>query len=154
MTTIFRFDGYRFFFYSNEGNEPPHVHVSGNGGELKVWLSSLFIDYSYGFSQPEKKIILKIIRNNQKRFRNDWSEAFKTYHGEIQILKAEVTPKLLTVYLSDERIISIPVKRFPKLEVAINSNQINSSHNLQISPSGYGIHWTDLDEDISIKAFL
>jgi hypothetical protein len=27
MPTIFRLDGYRFYFYSHEPNEPPHVHV-------------------------------------------------------------------------------------------------------------------------------
>ena len=82
------------------------------------------------------------------------SEAFKSHHGEIQIIKAEVSKSLLTVYLSDERIISIPLKRFPNLEKAMQANQIESLNKLQISPSGYGIHWSDLDEDISIKAFL
>jgi hypothetical protein len=26
--------------------------------------------------------------------------------------------------------------------------------NFEISPSGYGIHWPDMDEDISVRAFL
>jgi len=40
MPTIFRQDGFRFFFYSNEGDprEPVHVHVMGEGGEAKFWL--------------------------------------------------------------------------------------------------------------------
>ena len=33
MPTILRKNGFRFFFYSNERNEPPHVHVVGRGGE-------------------------------------------------------------------------------------------------------------------------
>ena len=82
------------------------------------------------------------------------SEAFESYHGEIQIIKAEVSKTLLTVFLSDERIISIPLKKFAKLEAAIKSNQIELANNILISPSGYGVHWPDLDEDISIKAFL
>ena len=40
MPTIFRENGYRFFFYSNEGDprEPAHVHVQKGSGEAKVWL--------------------------------------------------------------------------------------------------------------------
>src|SRR3989442_1801226 len=28
MPTLLRVEGFRFFFFSNEGQEPPHVHVS------------------------------------------------------------------------------------------------------------------------------
>ena len=38
MPTVFRIDGFRFFFYSNEGNprEPVHVHVRKAGAEAKL----------------------------------------------------------------------------------------------------------------------
>jgi hypothetical protein len=41
MPTVFRQDGFRFFFYSNEGDprEPPHVHAMGAGGEAKFWIA-------------------------------------------------------------------------------------------------------------------
>lgn len=51
--------------------------------------------------------------------------------------------------LSDGRIIYVPLAWFPFLLNA-NKKQIN---NFQISPSGYGIHWPDLDEDVSVKVF-
>ena len=40
MPTLFRLLGYRFFFYSNEGDprEPPHVHVARDTAEAKLWL--------------------------------------------------------------------------------------------------------------------
>ncbi|MDE0878741.1 MAG: DUF4160 domain-containing protein [Sphingomonas bacterium] len=41
MPTIFAIDGYRFHFYSNEGDprEPAHVHAAKRGvGDAKVWL--------------------------------------------------------------------------------------------------------------------
>ena len=40
MPTIFHYDGFRFFFYSNEGDprEPMHVHVMKDGHEAKFWL--------------------------------------------------------------------------------------------------------------------
>ncbi|MES2615306.1 MAG: DUF4160 domain-containing protein [Bdellovibrionota bacterium] len=38
MPTIFVFLGLRFFFYSNENQEPMHVHVKSGNGEAKFWL--------------------------------------------------------------------------------------------------------------------
>lgn len=41
MPVVFRYQGFKFFFYSNEGNplEPPHIHVRAAGKEAKFWLS-------------------------------------------------------------------------------------------------------------------
>jgi hypothetical protein len=36
MPTIHRERGYRFYFNSNENNEPAHVHVKGKEGRMKV----------------------------------------------------------------------------------------------------------------------
>ncbi|QBM74950.1 DUF4160 domain-containing protein [Sphingomonas sp. AAP5] len=40
MPVIFKQDGFRFFFYSDEGDprEPPHVHARNADGEAKFWL--------------------------------------------------------------------------------------------------------------------
>jgi len=40
MPTLWVEDGFRFFFYSNEGSprEPVHVHVEKGGAEAKFWL--------------------------------------------------------------------------------------------------------------------
>ena len=40
MPTVLRDAGYRFFFYSDEGDplEPPHVHVTAGEGVAKFWL--------------------------------------------------------------------------------------------------------------------
>lgn len=42
MPAIFRYAGFRFFFYSNEGDprEPMHVHAMKAGGEAKFWLDA------------------------------------------------------------------------------------------------------------------
>jgi hypothetical protein len=46
MPTLLAADGYRFFFFSNEGQEPPHVHVRRGDGLAKVWLEPLAIAHS------------------------------------------------------------------------------------------------------------
>jgi hypothetical protein len=40
MPLIFRENGFRFFFYSNEGapREPVHIHVEKDGRETKFWM--------------------------------------------------------------------------------------------------------------------
>lgn len=43
-------EGYKFSFYSNEGNEPPHIHVKKAGSEAKFWLTphvELEVYYNY-----------------------------------------------------------------------------------------------------------
>jgi len=53
MPTIFRHGGYRFFFFSNEGDprEPPHVHVRRGEREAKFWVRpEVVVDESFGFN--------------------------------------------------------------------------------------------------------
>ncbi len=38
MPAILRIDGYRFFFWSDEALEPPHIHVAKAGNYAKFWL--------------------------------------------------------------------------------------------------------------------
>jgi len=50
MPTVLRVGGYRFFFYSNEGSEPPHIHVQKAEKYAKFWLQPIqladSIDYT------------------------------------------------------------------------------------------------------------
>ena len=38
MPTVLRIGAFRFYFYSHEPNEPPHVHVDRAEATIKVWL--------------------------------------------------------------------------------------------------------------------
>ncbi len=69
---------------------------------------------------------------------------------ELSILKVSISSDKITANISDGRIVSIPLNWFPRLEAA-TSKQLQT---FEISPSGYGIHWPELDEDISIKSFI
>jgi hypothetical protein len=55
----------------------------------------------------------------------------------------------MTAHLSDSRSVIIPTAWFPRLRQATKEQL----QNYEISPAGCGIHWEELDEDISIKAF-
>ncbi len=58
--------------------------------------------------------------------------------------------KYMYVKLADERIIGVPLKRFPKLQKATKSQR----ENYRFIGHGYGIHWEELDEDINVENLL
>ena len=38
MPTVYRYKGFRLHFYSDEGHEPPHIHVRRGDDTCKFWL--------------------------------------------------------------------------------------------------------------------
>jgi len=53
MPTVLRIDGYRFFFYSNENNEPRYIHVQRERILAKFWLHPVALASSTGFPASE-----------------------------------------------------------------------------------------------------
>jgi len=66
------------------------------------------------------------------------------------IVTVKFSDEAMTVSLTDGRILSIPLAWYPRLSEA-TGKQLEK---YEISPSGYGIHWPDLDEDLSVLGFL
>jgi hypothetical protein len=73
---ILRANGFRFFFYSNESREPPHVHVALAEAYAKYWLDPLSIDHSEGFNPSQLQTIWTILQMNQPRILEAWHEYF------------------------------------------------------------------------------
>jgi hypothetical protein len=71
---------------------------------------------------------------------------------ELSLVSINVDDEKITAEISDGRSVSIPVAWFPRLA---NADQKQRDH-FEISPSGYGVHWPDVDEDedVSIKTFV
>jgi Domain of unknown function (DUF4160) len=69
--------GFSFFFYSNENNEPAHIHVSKGTADGKIWLEpTSSIAYLYGFTSGEEKDIIEITTKNFQLFKSKWNEYF------------------------------------------------------------------------------
>ena len=67
-----------------------------------------------------------------------------------RVLKIAVTDDTLSVDLEDGRTVAVPIGWYPRLAHGTNSERSN----FEISGSGYGVHWPDLDEDIGVEGLL
>jgi hypothetical protein len=56
----------------------------------------------------------------------------------------------LHIMLSDGRTLSVPLEWFPRLRDATESQRLN----WEKIGLGHGLHWPDVDEDISVRALL
>ncbi len=67
-----------------------------------------------------------------------------------RVKNVSFTQETISVDLMDGRIITVPLAWYPRLLNA-TAEQLN---NWQICGGGYGIHWADLDEDLSTEGML
>lgn len=76
MPTVLRWGSYRAFFYSNEGDEPAHIHVKAGGNEAKFWLHDLTVAVNSGFPAHEIGDIIRHLRQNRDLLTSAWNEHF------------------------------------------------------------------------------
>ena len=74
--TVLESGPYRFFFYSADREEPPHVHVEREANRAKVWLSPVRVARNAGFSAVELRRIERIVRQQQQMLFRTWNEYF------------------------------------------------------------------------------
>lgn len=77
MPTVLRIGPYRFFFYSNEDGEPPHIHVRGSDAEAKFWLIPVGLAYNYGYRGHELRRIEEMVEQNRQLLIEAWDEYFE-----------------------------------------------------------------------------
>ena len=76
MPTILRVGPHRFFFYSNEGHEPVHVHVETAERTAKCWLNPIEIAYAKGYNSKELNQLSNVVEENLSLFSDKWNEYF------------------------------------------------------------------------------
>ena len=85
VPTVLRIGPYRFFFWSNESSEPPHVHVEAGDAHAKIWLAPVRLEKNDGYNP----------------------RALRRLH--------ELTAHYLEVSLADGRTVRVPFAWFPRL---------------------------------------
>ncbi len=76
MPTVLEIGPYRFFFFSNENWEPPHIHVKAGESEAKFWLDPVRLATNHGFRARELNEIERLIREHQAQLLEAWDEYF------------------------------------------------------------------------------
>ena len=76
MPTVFRQGPYRFYFYSNEGDEPIHIHVERDGDVAKFWVDPVRLQRSGGFRPHEIDRILRLVEQHREQIVEAWHEFF------------------------------------------------------------------------------
>jgi hypothetical protein len=76
VPTVLRWRGYRFYFFSNEGQEPPHVHVDHAGLTAKFWLIEVRLARNIGYSDRQLAELSSKIAEERVRFLEVWRDYF------------------------------------------------------------------------------
>jgi hypothetical protein len=76
MPTVLREGGYRFFFYSLENNEPPHIHAEHGDKVAKYWPEPLALAESHGFRARELNRLRALILAHRTALLEAWHVHF------------------------------------------------------------------------------
>ena len=78
MPTVRRVGSIRFFFFSNEGSERPHIHVELPRGLAKFWLDPVCLASSNRLRGHELRETERLVREYEQEFLEAWHDFFRT----------------------------------------------------------------------------
>ena len=76
MPTVLTIGPFRFFFYSSDGDEPPHIHVERDDNIAKFWLDPVRLTNSGGFGRTEISRIQRMTLEHQNELLEAWNDFF------------------------------------------------------------------------------
>ncbi len=75
MPTVLRIGRFRFHFFSDEGHEPPHIHVRTPDGECKFWLEpAIMLASNKGVASHELRRIEALVFEHQKQLKKAYDD--------------------------------------------------------------------------------
>jgi hypothetical protein len=78
VPTVARIGSYRFFFFSNEGVEPAHVHIQREQALAKFWLRPVVLASSSGLASHELRRLQGLVEEHREHFQESWREFFRS----------------------------------------------------------------------------
>lgn len=66
MPTVLRIGAFRFHFYSDEGEEPAHIHIDTGDGECKYWLDPVVLARSINVTPTDVRKIERLVFEHRK----------------------------------------------------------------------------------------
>ncbi len=76
MPPVLRIGPYRFYYYSHEPNEPPHIHVDRDNLSAKFWLDPVQLARNLGFSPKDLRTIERMVVEHQQELQEKWNGYF------------------------------------------------------------------------------
>jgi hypothetical protein len=76
VPTVLRSGPYRFFFYSSDRDEPPHVHVERGENVAKLWLDPVRLQRAVGFRAVELRQVQRLVEEHQAELLEAWHDYF------------------------------------------------------------------------------
>jgi uncharacterized protein DUF4160 len=76
MPTVLRTGPYRFYFWSHELGEPPHIHVDREEKSAKFWMQPIALARNLGFRAHELRRIRDLIVAHHDEFLEAWNGHF------------------------------------------------------------------------------
>jgi len=76
--------------------------------------------------------------------------SFSASSADERVLDVQFTDDTISVNLRDGRVITVPLVWYPRLLEATPAQR----KNWKVAGGGYGIHWPDIDEDLSTEGLL
>jgi hypothetical protein len=131
------------------------VHVVKDGKETKIWLNDLSIAVNLGYTAKELNDIIRKTREERDTFLDAWRRIFEHDMTLLQIeiedsrpVQASCDATHVHVTLADGRTISAPLWWYPRLANAHEA----ARQSIELLPMG--LHWPDIDENLSIASIL
>ena len=76
MPTVLRIGPFRFFFYSLENSEPPHIHIERDDRTAKYWLDPVELVRSQGFRPSDLTRLRALVIEHRTDFMEAWHAHF------------------------------------------------------------------------------
>ena len=124
------------------------MHVEREDKTCKFWLEPLVLARSHGFSSHELNIIRRLIGKHLPAILERGMNTVA--NSDPSILKVRITNDEIIADLDDGRVISVPLTWSWRLSEATSAQRAN----FRFIGTGQGVHWPDLDEDISVEGLL
>lgn len=74
MPTVLTLGPYRFHFFSDEGNEPPHIHIRFDGNDCTFWLIPVALASNRGIPTHRLNEIERLVHEHRNLFIEKYNE--------------------------------------------------------------------------------
>lgn len=121
-----------------------NIHVRNGEATAKFWLlPRISLAESYGMNASELHELMRVAEKNKQLIER---YGMNTLMFEPRARKVRFDADNMWVELTDGRQLGVPLAYFPRL---LNVSQAQRDDYV-ISGGGTGLHWDELDEDISV----